>query len=110
MKFILADGEVKFLAHKVEYQERAIEKTQEFWNLMAKDVFISKLSERDIASTVTEYEQPTQDVIDKVNGKKFKTMEEAQNYINGTVEPTELETIALAVAELFELVGGGTNG
>ena len=112
MKFYLVNGEVKFLTHKVEWQEREENKEMSFYDINKKDNFISHLSKRETTPTltITEYKQPTQDIIDKVNGKKFETIEEAQAFIDGTTEPTELETIALAVAELFELVGGANNG
>ena len=127
MEFCLVDGEVKFLTHKVEWQEtrrqrneegQLVEVTEnrerEFYDTEKKDAFIAKLRERGIEPTVTEYEQPSQEIINKVAGKKFSTIEEARKAIEGTASPTAeeiIQSMALAIAELDAelqaLKGGG---
>lgn len=95
MKIILADGKVKFLTHKVEWQEARKQRnaqgqladvttnmSREFWSEESKDNFITRLEEREITPTVTEYEQPTQDIIDLVDGKNFSYIDEAMALID----------------------------
>jgi hypothetical protein len=113
MEFYLVDGEVKFLTHKIEWQEtrkqineegQLIEVTEnrkrEFYDTEKKDAFIAKLRERGIEPTVTEYEQPTQEIIDKVSGKKFNTVSEAQAFINGTLLPDPIDILGQRIFEL----------
>jgi len=126
MEFCLVDGEVKFLTHKVEWQEtrrqrneegQLIEVTEnrehEFYDTEKKDAFIEILRKRGIEPVVTEYEQPSQEIIDRVAGKKFNTIEEARKAINGTEEPSKdelIQSMALAIAELdaeIQTIKGG---
>ena len=113
MEFCLVDGEVKFLTHKVEWQETrrqrneegqlievAENREREFYDTEKKDAFIAKLRERGIEPTVTEYEQPTQEIIDKVSGKKFNTVSEAQAFINGTLPPDPIDILGQRIFEL----------
>ena len=113
MNFYLVNGEVKFLTHKVEWQEtrrqrneegQLVEVTEnrerEFYDTEKKDAFIAKLRERGIEPTVTEYEQPTQEIIDKVSGKKFNTVSEAQAFINGTLPPDPIDILGQRIFEL----------
>jgi hypothetical protein len=116
MKFYLVDGEVRFLTHKVEWQERGETQTREFYDPAKKDAFIARLTDRGIEYTVTELEQPTQSQIDRVVGRKFNTIEEARKAINGTEEPSKDELIqlmALAIAsldaEIQNLKGGSAE-
>ena len=99
MKFYLVDGEVKFLTHKVEYKGRVTE----FYDVEKKNTFIANLQERNVEYTETEIEQPAQDIVDKVDGKKFNTIAEARGYMDGTGEPTKdeiIQSMAIAIAEL----------
>ncbi len=145
MKYLLADGEVKFLSNKVEWQEKSytleyvagsrevkrerLNKTakddlvvklsereitptvtevlsdiqsREFWSAGAKDNFISKLSERDVTTpVVTEYEQPTQEVIDLVTGKKFSRCGDVQSCIEGEINKSLEQAQAEKLQELW---------
>ena len=109
MKFYLVSGEVKFLTHKVEYEQRGETKEREFYDVEKKDAFLARLIERNVEHTVTEIDQPTQEVIDKVAGRRFETVAHAQKAIDGTEEPAELDVALLAIAELYEMVSGGAE-
>jgi|GEM_PF-3247569 len=111
--FYLINGDVRFLTHKVEWQETrrqrneegqlidvAENREREFYDTEKKDAFIAKLRERGIEPTVTEYEQPTQEIIDKVSGKKFNTVSEAQAFIDGTAEPNPIDILGQRIFEL----------
>ena len=113
MEFCLVNGEIKFLTHKVEWQETRRQRNEEgqlievvenrereFYDTEKKDAFIAKLRERGIEPTVTEYEQPTQEIIDKVSGKKFNTVSEAQAFINGTLPPDPIDILGQRIFEL----------
>ena len=126
MKFYLVNGEVKFLTHKVEWQETRRQRNEEgqlvevaenrerdFYDIEKKDAFIARLADREIEFAVTELEQPSQEIIDRVEGRKFNTIEEARKAINGTEEPSKdelIQSMALAIAsldaELQALKGG----
>lgn len=127
MKFYLVSGEVKFPTHKVEWKkirkERneegqlvdvEITETRDFYDSDKKNAYINGLTERNIEYTVTEHEQPSQEIIDRVEGRKFNTIEEARKAINGTEKPSKdelIQSMALAIAsldaELQALKGGG---
>ncbi len=96
MKFYLVDGEVKFLTHKVEYKGRVTE----FYDVEKKDAFVLKLQERNVEYTETEIEQPAQDIVDKVDGKKFNTIAEARGYMDGTLPKSQLEILQETVDTL----------
>ena len=101
--FYLVNGEVKFLTHKVEYEQKGETIVREFYDEDKKNAFVTRLQERNIEYTVTEYEQPSQDIIDRVAGKKFNTIEEARKAIEGTASPTAeeiIQSMAMAIAEL----------
>ena len=101
MKFNLVDGEVRFLTHKVEWQERGETQTREFYDPAKKDAFIDRLQERDIEYTVTKYDPPSQEIRNKVSGKKFNTIEEARQFIESDIEPVTLESLAEIVADII---------
>lgn len=111
--FYLVNGEVKFLTHNVEWQEirkqrneegKLIEvaenRESEFYDIEKKDAFIAKLRERGIEPTVTEYEQPTQEIIDKVSGKKFNTVAEARAFIDGTLPHDPIDILGQRIFKL----------
>ena len=113
MEFYLVDGEVKFLTHKVEWQETqkqmdeegqlievAEKRERDFYDIEKKEAFVNHLQERNIEYTVTEYEQPSQDIIDRVAGKKFNTITEAQAYMDGTLPKSQLEILQETVDTL----------
>ena len=112
MKFYLVGGEVKFPTHKIEWKkirkERnedgelvdvEITETRDFYDADKKDAYIARLAEREIEFAVTELEQPSQEIIDRVEGRKFNTIEEARKAIDGT----EFDTEAFLMAKVFEL-------
>ena len=112
--FYLVNGEVKFLTHKVEYKQKGETIVREFYDEDKKNAFVDRLQERGIDYTEIPYEQPPQEVIDKVQGRKFNTIAEARGCIDGTGEPTKeeiIQSMALAIAELDAelqaLKGGG---
>lgn len=99
MRFYLTNGEVQFLKCEVAYNG----KTKEFYDIGKKQKFIELLQDRNIGYTETEVEQPAQDIVDKVEGKKFNTIAEARGYIDGTGEPTKdeiIQSMAIAIATL----------
>ena len=100
MKFNLVDGEVKFLTHKVEYEQKGETIVREFYDEDKKNAFVDRLQERNIEYTVTEYEQPSQDIIDRVAGKKFNTIKEAKAFIDGNLP---LEPIDILGQRIFKL-------
>ena len=95
MKFYLVDGEVKFLTHKVEYMQGNEQREINFYDVTKKDAYIAKLAEREITPTVTEYEQPSLELLAKCEGKTFKNYSEAKSFIEGN-------NIAMLKAELAE--------
>jgi len=103
MNICLVNGEVRFLTHKVEWQEKNENRIMHFYDVEKKNVFVTMLRERGIEPNITEYEQPSQKILDKVKDKKFQTIEEARKAIEGTAKPTQEEIIqqmALVIAAL----------
>ncbi len=88
-KFCLVSGYVKFLKYKVRHKDT----DHDFYDAEQKDNFISKLDEREIEYTIEEYEQPTQAVLDSVEGKTFNTIAEAQMFLDGTLPKSDEERI-----------------
>lgn len=140
MKFYLVDGYIKFLTHTVSYErmkplrdeetQRIIrdEETKEvqytfdrvesrdFYSAEDKDTYLGRLEEMkeklpyEIDPQVTEYPAPTQELLDRVEGKKFNTIAEAQEFVEtGKLTLTETDTLALAITELYELITGGAE-
>lgn len=79
MKFYLVGGEIKFLTHRVEHGQEEIS----FYDIEKKDKFIAHLAEREITPTVTEYEQPSAELLARCEGKTFNTYEDALNFVEG---------------------------
>ena len=75
MKFYLVGGQIKFLTHKVEYTQRNEQKEMSFYDVEKKDALLARLVEREITPTVTEYEQPSAELLAKCEGKTFNTYE-----------------------------------
>ncbi len=96
-KFYLVGGKVKFLKHLIEYADRE----EEFYDTESRDNFISTLEKRNIEYTATDYDTPSAELLTKVEGKKFNTMQEAQAFIDGAYKPVEdrLNDIELALLE-----------
>jgi hypothetical protein len=55
----------------------------------------------------TPIEQPTAELLERLQGKTFKNYTEAKGYIENGCPLTETEMLALALAELYEVVAGG---
>ncbi len=101
MKFYLVGGQIKFLTHKVEWQERGITTTRELYDVERKDAVVSNLAEREIEYTVTEYEQPSAELLAKCEGKTFNTYEDALAFVEtGTMPKTELQILQETVDAL----------
>ena len=131
LKFHLVDGYVKFLTYTVSYErmkplrdeetQRIIrdEETKEvqytlnrvesrdFYSAEDKDTYLGQLEEMkeklpyEINPQVTEYPAPTQELLDRVEGKKFNTIAEAQAFIDTGIEPVTLETLIEVVADFI---------
>ena len=141
MKFHLVDGYIKFLTHTVFYErkkplrdeetQRIIrdEETKEvqytldrvesrdFYSAEDKDTYLGRLEEMkeelpyEINPQVTEYPAPSQELLDRVEGKKFNTITEAQDFIANGEKLDEITELQLAMVELYEIViGGGIDG
>lgn len=119
MKFYLVNGEVKFLTHKVEWRKTRKERneegqlvdveiteTRDFYDADKKNAYINGLTERNIEYTVTEYEQPSQEIIDMVAGKRFGRKSEAQAFIEHGIEPLSLNLLAEV---LSDIIGGAVG-
>lgn len=55
----------------------------------------------------TPIEQPSEELLERLQGKTFANYTEAKNYIENGCPLTETEMLALALAELYEVVAGG---
>ncbi len=139
MKFYLVDGYIKFLTHTITFErmtpmrdeetQRIIrdEETKEiqytldrvesrdFYSTEDKDTYLGRLEEMkeklpyEIDPQVTEYPAPSQELLDRVEGKKFNTYADAQEFVEtGKQTLTETDILALAITELYELITGGT--
>ena len=100
MKFYLVDGEVKFLTHKLTWQEREENRELEFYDAEKKNAFLEILSKGNIIPTIIEYEPPTQEIINKVAGKKFETCAEALEFISGNIQKSDFEILKETVDTL----------
>ena len=110
MKFYLVGGQIKFLTHKVEYTQRNELKEMSFYDVEKKDTLLARLAEKEIAPTVTEYDQPSEELLAKCQNKTFNTYEEALQFVEtGEIPLTENEVILLAIAELYEITAGGAQ-
>lgn len=94
MNFNLVDGKIKFLTHKVEWVEREENQQRNFYSVQDKDIFVLRLADREIIATITEYEQPTVELIESTETKTFNTYEDGENFLNGTLPKTEKERIS----------------
>ena len=52
-------------------------------------------------------EQPSEELLARLEGKRFANYTEAKNFIESGCPLTETEMLALALAELYEVVAGG---
>lgn len=116
LKFVLADGKIKFVTHKVEWQETrkdfdvetnqmvnvSEDKVEEVYSAEEKDALVTKLAERSITATVTELEQPTSELLASCDGKTFSSYANALSFVNGEPQQiTELEILRETVDALI---------
>lgn len=107
MKFNLVDGYIKFITHIVESNGRE----HPFYSEESKNVYVDYLDGKNIEYTVTEHEQPPQEILQRCEGKKFNTMQEAQEFVENGEKLDEITALQLALVELYEIViGGGIDG
>ena len=136
MKFYLVDGYIKFLTHTVETDrmKRIIDPdtkevtyevggvtSRAFYSIEDKNAYLQRLEEAqentpyEIEPRVTEHEAPSQELLDRVEGKKFNTIAEAQAFIDSGTLPKEqrlqqeLTETQLALTEIYELMLGGVD-
>lgn len=82
--------------------------TRELYDVEKKDALLSRLAEKEITPTITEYDQPSAELIANCEGKLFNTYEDALKFVEtGETPLTETETLALAITELYEMISGG---
>jgi len=113
---MLADGKIKFVTHKVEWQETrkdfdretnqmvnvSEDKFEEVYSAEEKDTIISSLAERDIIVTVVEFEQPSAEILASCVGKTFSSYADAVAFVNGEPIPkTELQLLQETVDALI---------
>lgn len=97
MKFNLVDGYIKFITHTVEVHDLE----HSFYDEESKNNFTQHLDDKNIEYTVTEHEQPSEEILQRVEGKKFNTIAEAQTFIDTGLEPVTLETLIEVVADFI---------
>lgn len=114
MKFYLVGGKIKFLTHKVEWQwvrkqkngegeivDVVEDKTDEFYDMEKKDALLGYLAEREITPTVTEYDQPSAELLAMCDGRIFNSYDEALIFIEtGAIHKTELQILQETVDQL----------
>ncbi|NLB82349.1 MAG: hypothetical protein GX800_12235 [Clostridiaceae bacterium] len=129
-RFHLVNGKVKILTHAVSYERMTPmrdEETKEvqytfdrvesrdFYSAEDKDTYLGRLEEMkeklpyEIDPQVTEYPAPSQELFDRVEGKKFNTIAEAKAFIADELPLSETDTLALAIAEIYEMIIGGAE-
>ncbi len=107
MKFYLVNGYIKFLTHTVEVH--GLEHS--FYDEESKNTFTQLLDGKNTEYTVTEHEYPSEEILQRVEGKRFNTIAEAQDFIDNGEKLDEITELQLAMAELYEIViGGGIDG
>jgi hypothetical protein len=84
MKFAVVNGKIKFYTH---------EKDGQYYF--------------DEIEGGTPIEQPSEELLERLEDKTFSNYTEAKNYIENGCPLTETEMLALALAELYEVVAGG---
>ncbi len=84
MKFYLVDGHVRFLTHKITTTQNDEINEQNFYDEDKKERLAGYLLDKGIEYAITEYPQPPAELLKRCEGKKFSTMKEAQDFINGT--------------------------
>lgn len=84
MKYCVVDGIVKFYTHEKDGQ-----------------CYFEEIEGS------TPIEQPSEELLERLQGKTFKNYTEAKDYIENGCPLSETEMLALALAELYEVVAGG---
>lgn len=124
IKFTLADKEIRFITHTVSWEETHKQlntqtnqleefitaETRECYSEEQKAILISKLAERNITAEVIEEEKPSAQMLEKCEGKKFSSYNDAQLFIEtGELPLTEADILALAITEIYEMISGGAS-
>ena len=106
-KAFLFNGYLKFYTHKVTYDRPRKERNEDgelvdvtetiernFYEQEGLNAYIQRLDEREIEYTIEEYEQPSEELIDKAENIKFNTMQEAREFIEtGYLQKSDAERI-----------------
>lgn len=104
MKYSLNDGKIAFVTHVLTYEG----KTRVCYSEEHKDIITNRLTTQKIVFKVESVDQPSPEVVSRCAGKIFNSYQEALDFIEGVEIPlTETEVLALAVAELYEMMSGG---
>lgn len=115
MNFCLVNGEIVFLTHKVEWEETLKKRNSEteemeeiiktrvrkFYDLEKKNTLLSELTDKEIQPIVTEYDEPSGEILQRCMGKKFNTMQEAKDFMENGVEKVTIEMLSEVLADLI---------
>ncbi|MCK9479840.1 MAG: hypothetical protein M0R40_10145 [Firmicutes bacterium] len=110
MKWCLYNGIIKYYKYSVIHEVFRKRKNKDgdlenytdqremlFFDEQSKDAFCQKLGQRNKTYTVTEHDQPSMELLQAVEGKKFNTIAEAREFIqavqDGIVPKTDSERI-----------------
>jgi len=108
VKYTLNDGKIAFVTHIVTYGDEGKQININCFSITHKDTISNILNGKDIVFTVETVDQPSPEIVARCAGKIFSSYSEAEDFMStGEVPLTEVETIALAVAELYEMMSGG---
>ncbi|NLB81330.1 MAG: hypothetical protein GX800_06940 [Clostridiaceae bacterium] len=120
----MVDRKIRFVTHTVSWEETHKQlntqtnqledfiktEARECYSEEQKDILISKLAERNITAEVIEEEKPSAQMLEKCEGKKFSSYNDAQLFIEtGELPLTEADILALAITEIYEMISGGAS-
>jgi len=104
LRFNLKGKTIKFVKYSLN--------NRTFYDNESKDAYAERLDNRNIPYTVTEYDQPSEELLQAVEGKKFNTIAEAREFIqavqDGIVPKTteerinDLELLVLQLGGIIE--------
>jgi len=120
LKFVLADGKIKFATHKVEWQETqkqfdsetkkmvdaAKTMSQDCYSEEQKNSLVSVLAERNINPVITECDTPSADLLAKCKDVFFNAYSDAEQFVNTGIKPkSQIEILqetvdALVISDL----------
>lgn len=102
IKFNLYNGTIKFVKHSVEFTADETHQRMTFYNTADKDAFIQRL-EGDY--TVTDYDEPSAELLARVEGKKFNTIAAAKVFIDGEkTDKDRIDDLELLILELGGII------